>query len=225
MPKIDIRAVAVLMFGPPGSGKGTVSKHLVDCFDLPHISTGDILRENVARGTELGKEVKSVMDAGQLVSDDLVNRLVEERIGRPDCRDGLILDGYPRTLEQGKTLARLLEARGLEPLVVYLDVDYNKIVARLTARRSCPQCGAVYNLLSKPPKAAGVCDLDGCPLVVRDDDREEVIRQRLENYDHQSRPLVDYFRERVRHFYSVNGSEGSPEEVAERACRLITTQE
>ena len=224
MPKIGIRAVAVLMFGPPGSGKGTVSKHLVDCFELPHISTGDILRENVARGTELGKEVKAVMDAGQLVSDDLVNRLVEERIGRPDCRDGLILDGYPRTLEQGKALARLLEAKGLEPLVVYLDVDYNEIVTRLTARRSCPQCGTVYNLFSKPPKQEGVCDVDGVPVVVRNDDREEVIRQRLENYDQQSRPLVDFFRERVRRFYSVNGSEGSPEEVAERACRLITTQ-
>ena len=108
--------------------------------------------------------------------------------------------------------------------MVDLDVDYNEIVTRLTARRSCPQCGTVYNLFSKPPKQEGVCDVDGVPVVVRNDDREEVIRQRLENYDQQSRPLVDFFRERVRRFYSVNGSEGSPEEVAERACRLITTQ-
>jgi len=222
MPQIDIRGVAVLMFGPPGSGKGTVSKHLVDCFQLPHISTGDILRENVAQGTALGKEVKAVMDSGQLVPDGLVNRLVEDRISRPDCAQGFILDGYPRTLEQGQVLAKLLEGKGLEPLVVYLDVDYNKIVTRLTARRSCPQCGMVYNLFSKPPKEAGLCDVDGCPVVVRNDDREEVIRQRLENYDQLSRPLVDYFKQRVKRFYLVDGSEGSPEEVAERACRLIT---
>lgn len=209
------------MFGPPGSGKGTVSKVLKGRLGLPHISTGDILRENVQAGTELGRQAKAIMDAGKLVSDDLVNRIVAERLSRPDCAQGCILDGYPRTLDQGKVVAELIEGLGLEPVVVYLDVDYNIIVARLTARRSCPKCGAVYNLVSKPPKEGGLCEVDDTPVVIRDDDKEDVIRQRFASYEKQTQPLVDFFTGKVKRFHRVAVGEGSPEENSERVVRIL----
>jgi adenylate kinase len=212
---------AILMFGPPGSGKGTVSKVLMGRLGLPHISTGDILRENVQAGTELGRQAKAIMDAGKLVPDELVNQIVAERLSRPDCGQGCILDGYPRTLEQGLVLTQLLERLGLEPVVVYLDVDYNIIVARLTARRSCPKCGAVYNLVSKPPMAGGLCEVDSIPVISRDDDREDVIRQRFASYEKQTQPLADYFTGKVERFYRVAVGEGSPEENSERVCRIL----
>jgi adenylate kinase len=221
MPKITVGTVAVMLFGPPGSGKGTIAKHLTGCFDVPHISTGDILREHISAKDELGREVKALMDAGKLVSDDLVNRIIVERLERPDCGNGAILDGYPRTIEQAEFVSEVLKERGLESMVIFLDVDYNVIVSRLTARRSCPQCGSVYNLRSKPPRVDGICDLDGAPLIMRDDDREDVIRQRLASYGSQTQPLVDYFRGKVTWFYRVDGNEGSPEQIAERACTLI----
>ena len=225
MPKISIRTVAVLLFGPPGSGKGTVSKHLTGCFDMPHISTGDIFRENVKSGTPLGLEVKSIMDAGGLVSDDLVNRIVADRVKKSDCEHGFILDGFPRTLDQAKYLSGLLKGQGLEPLVIGLEVDYNRIVSRLTARRSCPNCGAVYNVVSMAPKVDGVCDACGTALITRDDDREEVIKQRLRAYDAQTAPLVDYFKQSAGMYYTVDGNEGSAEDIAERACELIRSCE
>jgi adenylate kinase len=213
---------AILMFGPPGSGKGTISKVLMSRLGLPHISTGDILRENVQAATELGRAAKAIMDAGKLVSDELVNQIVAERLSRPDCAQGCILDGYPRTLDQGRVLAALLEKLGLEPVVVYLEVDYNIIVARLTARRSCPKCGAVYNLVSRPPKAGGLCEIDDTPVGIRDDDKEDVIRQRFANYEKQTQPLVDYFTGQVERFYRVAVGEGSPEENSERVCRILS---
>lgn len=221
MPKIRVGTVAVMLFGPPGSGKGTIAKHLTGCFDVPHISTGDILREQINSQSELGLEVKAVMDSGKLVPDELVNRIIVERLNRSDCSAGAILDGYPRTIEQAEFVSKLLKERDLEPMVIYLDVDHRVIVSRLTARRSCPRCGSVYNLRSKPPKMDSVCDLDGTPLVMRDDDREDVICRRLESYERQTQPLVDYFRQRVAWFYHVNGNDGSSEQIAERACALI----
>jgi adenylate kinase len=222
MPKIAIRTVAVLLFGPPGSGKGTISKHLTGCFDIPHISTGDIFREHVASGTELGREVAAIMNSGGLAPDSLVNRVVAERVKRSDCAAGCILDGYPRTLEQAEALSKLLQDLKLEPLVIHLEVDYNRIVSRLTARRSCPACGAVYNLIAKPAKVDGVCDIDGVELITRNDDGEDVISQRFAAYESQTLPLVEYFRRRNGgRFYTVDGNEGSPLEIAERACRLI----
>jgi adenylate kinase len=213
---------AILMFGPPGSGKGTVSKVLTIRLGLPHISTGDILRENVQGATALGLAAKAIMDAGKLVPDELVNQIVAERLARPDCARGCILDGYPRTLDQGRVLAELLERLDLEPVVVCLEVDYNIIVARLTARRSCPKCGAVYNLVSRPPQAGGLCEIDGTPVVGRDDDKEEVIRQRFASYERQTQPLVDFFNGRVKRFYRVAVGEGSPEENSERVCRILS---
>ncbi len=221
MPKITVGTVAVMLFGPPGSGKGTIAKHLTGCFDIPHISTGDILREHISANDELGREVKAVMDAGRLVPDDLVNRIIVERLSRRDCTTGAILDGYPRTIEQAEFVSEVLKRQDLESMVIFLDVDYNVIVSRLTARRSCPQCGSVYNLRSKPPLVDSLCDRDGTRLMMREDDREDVVRQRLANYETQTQPLLDYFRERVNWFYRVDGNEGSPEEIAERACTLI----
>ncbi|MEK7755446.1 MAG: adenylate kinase [Acidobacteriota bacterium] len=221
MSNATLGKAAILMFGPPGSGKGTVSKVLMGRLGLPHVSTGDILRENVQAGTELGRQAKSIMDAGKLVPDDLVNQIVAERLSRPDCARGCILDGYPRTLEQGQVLTELLERLGLEPVVVSLEVDYNIIVARLTARRSCPKCGAVYNLVSKPPMAGGLCEVDSTPVITRDDDREDVIRQRFASYEKQTQPLADYFTGTVKRFYRVTVGEGSPEENSERVCGIL----
>jgi adenylate kinase len=221
MPKITVGTVAVMLFGPPGSGKGTIAKHLTGCFDIPHISTGDILREHISADDALGREVKAVMDAGKLVPNELVNRIIVERLQRPDCAAGAILDGYPRTIEQAEFISHVLKQRELESMVIFLDVDYNVIVSRLTARRSCPHCGSVYNLRSKPPRVDSLCDLDGTVLIMRDDDREDVIRQRLASYESLTQPLVNYFRGKVHWFYCVNGNEGSPEQIAERACTLI----
>ena len=221
MPQVQNGPIAVLMFGPPGSGKGTISKLLMEKLNLPHISTGDIFRENVKAGTPLGREVKAVMDAGGLVSDELVNRIVADRLSKPDCAGGYILDGYPRTVEQADFLSRLLSQAGVRPLVLSVETDYNVIVSRLSGRRSCPNCGAVYNLNGMPPKVEGICDACGARLVVRDDDREEVIRQRFEAYEKQTAPLVAYFQKAGVAFYTVNGNEGTPESKAEMAARLI----
>jgi len=217
-----MKPIALILLGPPGSGKGTVAKSLSTHFAIPHVSTGDILRENVKAGTELGKEVKAIMDAGKLVSDQLVNRLVEDRLGRADCAKGVILDGYPRTIEQAEVLEGILAKAGLETVILYLTVDYEIIVRRLGARRSCPVCGTVYNLTSKPPKKDGVCDVEGAALITRDDDKEEVIRKRLVAYDQQTQPLVDFYRARVSRFHEVKGSEQTtPEQNAASAISAV----
>lgn len=217
-----MKSIALILLGPPGSGKGTVAKSLSAHFAIPHVSTGDILRENVKAGTALGKEVKAVMDAGKLVSDQLVNRVVEDRLGRADCAQGVILDGYPRTIEQAQVLEGVLVNRSLETVILYLTVDYEIIARRLGARRSCPVCGAVYNLVSKPPKSVGVCDVEGAALITRNDDKEEVIRKRLVAYDEQTQPLVDFYRSRVNRFHEVVGGEATtPEENAASAIRAV----
>src|SRR4029077_17124444 len=162
---------ALILFGSPGSGKGTQSKLLVKALGSPHISTGDMLREHVRKGNAVGTKVEAKMKAGILVKDDVVNRLVEERLKQPDCERGFILDGYPRTRAQAMTLCRMLEARGIQQVVVHLVVDYNVIIARLSGRRQCPVCGTLYNASTRPPRVPGVCDLDGAKLIVREDDR------------------------------------------------------
>ena len=182
----------------------------------PHISTGDMLRDHVARRTDLGVQIGEMMQSGKLVPDEMVNRLVEVRIAEPDCGRGFILDGYPRTIPQAGMLEKLLAAKGFTPVVVYLEVDYNRIVARLAGRRLCPVCGALYSLASNAPEISMVCDYDGATLVIRDDDREEVIRERLEAYDRQTLPLLDYFRKSGYPFHGVEASEGSPQAIAGR---------
>ena len=216
---------ALILFGPPGSGKGTQAKLLAKCLEAPHISTGDMLREHIQAGDALGREVDAVMHAGLLVPDDLVNRLVQERVGRPDSSKGFILDGYPRTLQQATALGSMLGQRGVTPVVVHLKVDYNEIIGRLSGRRQCPLCGTLYNLRTKPPKFDSVCDLDGTVLVTRPDDSEAVIRQRLEEYESQTRPLLDYFKNSGYPYYEVNGSAGTPQNIAHEISGLIAQQQ
>ena len=212
---------ALLLFGPPGSGKGTQAVLLADALKIPHISTGDIFRHHVKEGTELGKQVKAIMDAGELVPDGLVNAIVESRLQQPDCRDGFILDGYPRTVTQAEMLHCLLLALHNAKVVVNLLVDYNIIVTRITARRSCPVCGASYNLVSNPPKNDNVCDRDGAALVQRADDTEEVMRKRFQTYDEQTLPVMDFFRANGYRLVEVVGGNGAPEELTAKILKRL----
>ena len=220
-PKLPL---ALVLFGSPGSGKGTQSKLLLRELGIPQISTGDMLREHVRTGNAVGTAVEAKLKAGILVKDEVVNALVEERLAQPDATHGFILDGYPRTRAQAETLCRTLAARGIHEVVIHLVVDYNVIIARLTGRRQCPVCGTLYNEISKPPKVPGVCDLDGAKLVVREDDREEVIRERLEAYEQQTRPLLDYFREKGKRLYEIDASHDTPEQVFRKIETLIRKQ-
>ena len=212
---------AVVLFGSPGSGKGTQAGLLTKCLHVPHISTGDMLREHIRDGDALGLKVSSTLHAGALVRDEVVNHLVEERLAQPDAEAGFILDGYPRTRAQAEHLLGWLDRRGIREMVVHLIVDYNVIVTRLTGRRQCPRCGTLYNIVSNPPRVEGVCDLEGEKLVVRDDDREPVIRQRLAEYESQSRPLIEFFREKGRCLYEIDASNQAPEALASQLCRTL----
>jgi adenylate kinase len=214
------KAGAIVLFGSPGSGKGTQAKLLQACLGVPHISTGDMLREQLRDGAPLGSEVRETMQSGSLVSDELVNRMVEERLNRPDTVRGFILDGYPRTAAQAEFLRKLLERKGMDPVVIHLALDYNVIIARLAGRRQCPRCGTLYNVLSNPPKVDGVCDKDGEALVIREDDRESVIRERLEAYENLSRPLIEYYRAQGR-LRQVNASSDPPEILHQKVCQVI----
>ncbi|HUO31729.1 MAG TPA: nucleoside monophosphate kinase [Bryobacteraceae bacterium] len=216
---------AVVLFGSPGSGKGTQAKLLKNCLQVPHVSTGDMLREHIREGNALGVNVAGTISAGALVRDDVVNHLVEERLAAPDARNGFILDGYPRTRAQAQHLCGWFDGRGIREVVIHLIVDYNIIVTRLTGRRQCPRCGTLYNIVSNPPRVEGVCDLDGDKLVIRDDDREAVIRQRLAEYESQSRPLIEFFREKGRRFYEIDASEQTPEGLLFQVCRTIKSPE
>jgi adenylate kinase len=181
-------------------------------YGVPHLSTGDMLREHVSRGTELGHQAKPIMERGELVPDDIVLGMVEERISRPDCANGFVFDGFPRTLPQAQALDQILERRRFgRPLVVHLMVDYDDLLRRLTGRRTCSVGGEIYNIYDHPPKVAGRCDNDGGELIQRPDDRPEVIRERLSAYDRQTKPLVEYYRQQSV-LEDVNGST-SMEEV------------
>lgn len=188
-------ARAVIFLGPPGAGKGTQAKLVASRFNVPHLSTGDMLRDNVSRGTELGLLAKPVMERGELVSDALVLRMVEERIARPDCRNGFVFDGFPRTVAQAEALDGILAKQGIgAPAVIYFNVAEDVLMRRLTGRRTCKACGEIYNIYDRPPKVEGRCDADGGDLVQRADDKPEVIRERLAAYDRQTKTLVDYYR-------------------------------
>ncbi len=216
--------LAVVLFGSPGSGKGTQSKLLAEVLGIPQISTGDMLRTHIRHGNAVGTAVESKLKAGILVKDEVVNALVEERLAQPDTARGFILDGYPRTVVQAEKLCELLRPRGVRELVIHLVVDYNVIIARLTGRRQCPVCGTLYNLIFKAPKVPGVCDLEGAKLIVREDDREAVIRERLEEYQQQTRPILDYFREKGKRIYDVDASHDQPEVVFRKIEMLIQEQ-
>jgi adenylate kinase len=203
----------VVLLGPPGAGKGTQAKRITERYGIPQVSTGDLLRENVARGTDLGLAAKAVMARGELVSDDLVCGMVRERLSRPDCKRGYILDGFPRTAAQAGWLDALLDDKLFDnsrptrawPIVVCLDVDYNRLLLRLTGRRSCPTCGRIYNVHFQPPRVDELCDeTHGTKLVTRNDDRLEVIQPRLTAYQEQTRPLAEYYQ-RTGRLISING--------------------
>jgi len=213
----------IVLLGAPGSGKGTQSQRLVERVGIPQISTGDLLREAVARGTELGRQAKEAMDAGRLVEDSLVLGMIRERLGEPDARRGFILDGFPRNLAQAHALDRLLEALK-QPLdaVVQLEVDSRELVRRIAGRRSCADCGRVFNLLTSPPSGAGaVCPKTGAPhrLMQRPDDNEATVAERLRVYDEKTRPLIDFYR--ARGLLQVIDAEAAVDEVTARLAQVL----
>jgi len=214
----------VILLGPPGAGKGTQAKLIAQRYEIPQISTGDILRDNVAQATELGKKADPIMKSGALVPDDLVLAMVEDRLSRPDCDRGFILDGFPRTVKQAEWVdqyltSRKFAGRALAPVVMKVEVSYNQLLQRLTGRRSCPVDGTIYNIYFQPPQKEGVCDSCSTPLVQRKDDRKEVISKRLEEYESQTLPLVDYYRRQGR-LQGING-ELPVEKVAQQAFAVI----
>jgi adenylate kinase len=217
----------VVLLGPPGAGKGTQAKRIMERYGITQISTGDILRYNVAQGTELGMAAKAVMARGELVSDDLVCEMVRHRLRQPDCKSGYVLDGFPRTAAQAGWLDALLDDKLFDnsrptrawPIVILMDVDYNQLLLRITGRRSCPTCGRIYNVHFQPPREDELCDCDGTKLVTRNDDRLEVIQPRLAAYQEQTGPVVDYYQ-RTGRLVSVN-ADLSVDEVAEQIFRIL----
>src|SRR5579863_6446944 len=213
----------IVLLGAPGSGKGTQSQRLVERVGIPQISTGDLLRTAVSKGTELGRQAKEAMDSGRLVDDSLVLGMIRERLGEPDTRKGFILDGFPRNLAQAHALDHLLEALK-QPLdaVVQLDVDYGELVKRISGRRTCADCGRVFNLLTSPPRGASArCPVTGQPhrLVQRPDDNEATVAERLRVYDEKTRPLIDFYR--ARGLLRVIDAQAEVDEVTRRLGAAI----
>lgn len=205
----------VVLLGPPGAGKGTQAKGIAEHYGIPHISTGDLFRENVGQGTPLGLKAKAYMDRGELVPDSLVIEFVEDRIARDDCKDGFLLDGFPRTIPQAEAFWDYCTEKNI-PLdaAVNLEVPSDLIVHRISGRRSCPKCGAVYNIYTNPPKAENTCDHDGSELVQRSDDKAETVQTRLDVYDKETAPLIDYYTDKgvIKNIDAV----GTPDEVQQK---------
>jgi adenylate kinase len=222
---LNRRIGPVILLGPPGAGKGTQSKQIVDRYGIPQISTGDLLRDHVARGTELGLQAKAIMARGELVPDELMYGIVACRLREADCKRGFVLDGFPRTAAQAGWLDAFLEKEVFDksekcpPVVIQLLVDYTQLLLRLTGRRSCPTCGRLYNIHFQPPLVDELCDCDGTKLVIRDDDREEVISGRLAAYETQTRQVVDYYRAQ-RRLVAIN-ADRTMEEVTAHIFAVI----
>lgn len=186
----------IILLGPPGAGKGTIAKVLTQYDGSVQISTGDILRAAVAAGTELGQQAEAAMKAGDLVTDELIMGIMEQRLQEEDCKKGYLLDGFPRTIPQAQALQALLEKLGEKlDCVLELAIARDVIIDRLTTRRTCPQCGEIYNIKSKPPKQEGICDVCGAEIVQRDDETETAISNRLQVYNDQTAPLVNFYRQ------------------------------
>ncbi len=206
----------LIFLGAPGAGKGTQAKRAVEKYGIPQISTGDMLREAVAKGTELGKKAKEYMDKGELVPDEVVIGIVKERLQQPDCEKGFILDGFPRTLAQAEALDEMLKELGKKiDAVINIAVPEEEVVKRIVNRRTCKKCGAVYHLIYAPPKEDNKCDKCGGELYQRDDDKEETVRERYRVYKQNTEPLIEYYRKKGV-LYDVDGTkdiEGVWEEV------------
>lgn len=186
----------IIMLGAPGAGKGTQAKKIAEKYSIPHISTGDIFRANIKNGTELGKKAKTYMDQGLLVPDELVVDLVVDRVAQDDAKNGYVLDGFPRTIPQAKALDEALAKLGEKvDYAINVEVPDENIIRRMSGRRACVSCGATYHLVHIPPKKDGICDTCGSELILRDDDKPETVKKRLDVYHEQTQPLIDYYKE------------------------------
>ena len=208
----------ILIMGPAGAGKGTMSDLIIKEFDIPHISTGDMLRENVRNSTELGLQAKEFMNTGRLVPDELINAMVEKRLLEPDCQKGYLLDGFPRTLVQAKAFEEMAERIG-KPVesVLALEVSFDTLVDRITGRRICPKCGAIYHVRNKPSKTEGICDECGGELQQRKDDTVEQLKVRMEEYEAKTAPIIGYFEPKgvVSHIDASKNAEETFAQVKE----------
>jgi adenylate kinase len=213
----------LILLGPPGAGKGTQAKLLAAEYGIPHISTGDMFREHTARGTELGQQVRAIMAAGGLVTDEITNAMVKERLSRVDVVPGFILDGYPRTVPQAQFLDELLRSMGQAiDRTLYYEVAQEMVVERISGRRSCPRCGAVYHVSGHPPRRDGLCDREGAELVQREDDKPENVRKRLQEFTAKTEPLRRYYQE--RRLLSVIEGIGSPDGVLAATRRILASE-
>jgi adenylate kinase len=210
---------AVILFGPPGAGKGTQARRLSSELDFPAISTGDILREAVAAGTELGTMARRFMEAGSLVPDTVVDGIVRERLARPDCASGFILDGYPRTIPQAKSVEGLFAPGELRTVVVGIRVGDDILLDRLSGRRVCPGCRKMFHLRNSPSRSGELCDECGTRLILRRDDHEEVVRERLQVYRKETEPLIEYYRS--RDLYSEVEGDGGAEAIFESILGVV----
>ncbi len=210
----------IVFLGPPGAGKGTQAKRIAEKYGIPQISTGDMFREHLSKGTELGQKAKEYMDKGALVPDEIVLGMVEERLKQPDCEKGFILDGFPRTVPQAEALDKLLEKLGKKiDYAILIDVPDEELVKRLTGRRTCKKCGMMYHVMFKPPKEEGKCDVCGGELYQRADDNEETVRNRLKVYHEQTEPIIAYY-EKKGVLHRIDGM-GSIDEIFNRIVQVL----
>jgi len=208
----------IVMIGPQGSGKGTYASRLSPILGVPHISTGEIFRENITNGTALGKKVKKIFDTGILVPDDLTIEIVKERLKKPDCKNGYIFDGFPRTIKQAEGLEKIAPPQ----IVLFLDAPKWLLLKRLSSRVVCKKCGKIYNLINIKPKKEGVCDDCGDKLIVREDETPESIQERLKEYEKETKPLLEYYEKKgiVKKFFN-DKLDLNPDEGAERILKII----
>ena len=210
----------IIMFGAPGAGKGTQAKKIADKYQIPHISTGDIFRANIKEGTELGKKAKSYMDQGQLVPDELTLELIMDRFQNPDCKNGYVLDGFPRTIPQAEALTEALAKKGETiDYAINVEVPDENIINRMGGRRACLACGSTYHIVYAPTKVEGICDRCGEKLVLRDDDKPETVKNRLNVYHNQTQPLIEYYTRQGK-LAEVDGTQ-SMEDVFNAIVKIL----
>lgn len=210
----------IIMLGAPGAGKGTQAQRIVTKYGIPQISTGDIFRYNIKENTELGKKLKSFVDNGKLVPDEVVVEVVVDRLKKDDCKNGYILDGFPRTIPQAKALDDILASENSKiDFCIDVEVPYDNIINRMSGRRTCTGCGSTYNTVFSPTKEENICDKCGDATIQREDDKEEIVKNRLEVYDKETKPLIDYYKEKGN-LYVIDGTK-SMDEVFENICNLL----